>query len=361
VTCPARYDRALDMWVVAEPDDVRRVLRDPATFRPENALTAHRPLTNRSLRILAGVRFALPPTLASNGDPASHTPIRRSIARFFGPSRVEAVEPLARALVRERLGPVAGALSDGHSVDLVAAMASDVPALVMAELLGLGGVDILTLKRWSRDSLELFWGWPDDHRQEVLAASAAEFYGWLRIRAATAREAGGSDLFGALAALGLSETEVCAAAYFVLIAGHETTTQLISAALHHVLMQPGGWAALVDAPTRAATIVEDVLASVSSVPTWRRRTARDAQVREVTIPAGSDVLVELSGNGGPADLAFGVGVHRCLGAGLARMEARAALEEAARLLPLLRPVEQTPPMVDLLSFRAPRRVLVQHP
>jgi cytochrome P450 len=70
-------------------------------------------------------------------------------------------------------------------------------------------------------------------------------------------------------------------------------------------------------------------------------------------------LLGLSGHGGPAELAFGVGVHRCLGAGLARLEARVALECAAELLGSVRLVEE-PPMIDLLSFRAPQRLLVRN-
>jgi cytochrome P450 len=79
----------------------------------------------------------------------------------------------------------------------------------------------------------------------------------------------------------------------------------------------------------------------------------------VKLPAGSPVLLSLTGTGGPADLAFGIGIHRCLGAGLARMETRVAIELAAAALPDVVPAEAEPPMIDLLSFRAPARVLVR--
>jgi cytochrome P450 len=153
-----------------------------------------------------------------------------------------------------------------------------------------------------------------------------------------------------LVELGLSDEEVCAVAYFLLIAGQETTTQLISAAFHRSLGQA------VDDPPAA---VEEVLRESSSVPTWRRITARPAAVGEVELPADAPVLLGLSGHGGPADLAFGLGIHRCLGAGLARLEARVALECAAGLLNAVRAVEAEPPMIDLLSFRAPARLLVR--
>jgi cytochrome P450 len=337
------------MWVVSEPAAVREVLLDPATFRPDNAVVAHTSLSVRALRVLSSVGFALPPTLANNAGP-SHRPIRAAVARFFSPARVAAVEPLIRRLVSQRVTEAEALLEAGALVDLVEVVAAEPPALVLLELLQLDDVDVPALKAWSRESLELFWGWPDEDRQLELAHSAAEFYAWLRKRVEAARAQTGDDLFGVLVGLGLSDEEVCAVAYFLLIAGQETTTQLISAAFH---------GSLGEAVEDSAAAVEEVLRESSSVPTWRRITARPVAVGEVELPAGAPVLLGLTGHGGPADLAFGLGIHRCLGAGLARLEARVALECAARLLSAVRAVEAEPPMIDLLSFRAPARLLVR--
>ena len=341
------------MWVVADPGDVREVLLDPEVFRPDNAVLAHTPLSVRALRILSSVGFALPPTLANNGGP-SHRAIRACVARFFSPVRVAAAEPLARALMEQRLTAVRRELDAGADVDLVAAVAAEVPALVVLDLLGLDDVGVPALKRWSLDSLELFWGWPDADRQLELARTAAEFYAWLRTRVEAVRRARGTDLFSALVDLGLTDEECCAVGYFLLIAGQETTTQLISAAYHRLIGDPARWRTL-----DAAAEVELALAEISSVPTWRRVTAEPAAVGEVKLPGGAPVLLELTGTDGAADLAFGIGIHRCLGAGLARLETRIALELAAHALPDVVLVEPEPPMIDLLSFRAPARVLVR--
>ena len=342
--CPARYDAELGYWVVDDPDLAREVLLDPETFRPDNAVLAHTPLSVKALRVLSAVGFALPPTLANNAG-ESHRPIRAAVARFFSPARVAAVEALARELTAARVTAAADALADGEQVDLVQAIAAEPPALVLLHMVGLTDVDVPSLKAWSLDSLELFWGWPDEDRQLELAHSAAEFYAWLRSRTTAARKIPGDDLFGVLVGLGLTDEEVCAVGYFLLIAGQETTTQLISAAFHRAL----GRSSAVD--------VEEVLREASSVPTWRRVTAKPAVVGEVELPGGAPVLLGLSGHGGPADLAFGIGIHRCLGAGLARLEARVALECARDLLSGVRLVDE-PPMIDLLSFRAPKRLLV---
>lgn len=296
--------------------------------------------------MLSGVGFALPPTLANNAG-ESHRPIRAAVARFFSPARVAGVEALARELTSLRVVDAAARLVDGVQVDLVQAIAAEPPALVLLHLLGLVDVDIPALKAWSLDSLELFWGRPDEDRQLELAHSAAEFYAWLRARTSATRKAPADDLFGAVVGLGLTDEEVCAVGYFLLIAGQETTTQLISTTFHRSLGE------LVE----PADVVEEVLREASSVPTWRRITARQTTIGEVEMPAGAPVLLGLSGHGGPADLAFGIGIHRCLGAGLARLEARVALECARELLAGVRLVE-APPMIDLLSFRAPKRLLV---
>jgi cytochrome P450 len=368
------------MWVVEEPAEVREVLLDPDTFRPDNAVLAHTSLSVKALRVLSSVGFALPPTLANNAGP-SHRPIRAAVARFFSPARVAAVEPLTRRLVAERVAAAEVLLADcdcdcdcgrgrGRAdravVDLVEVVAAEPPALVLLDLLRLDDVDVPALKAWSRESLELFWGWPDEDRQLELAHSAAEFYAWLRGRTEAARNSAGDDLFGVLAGLGLSDEEVCAVAYFLLIAGQETTTQLISTAFHRVIAadQAGAGQTLVgDTGSRTerepAALVEQVLRESSSVPTWRRVTARPAVVGDVELPADAPVLLGLTGHGGTAELAFGLGIHRCLGAGLARLEARVALECAADLLSAVRAVEAEPPMIDLLSFRAPARLLVR--
>lgn len=359
--CPARYDEELGYWVVDDPALAREVLLDPETFRPDNAVLAHTPLSVKALRVLSAAGFALPPTLANNAG-ESHRPIRAAVARFFSPARVAAVEPLTRSLVSARVTSAMSALAAGQQVDLVEAIAAEPPALVLLHMLGLRDVDVPSLKSWSRDSLELFWGRPDGDRQLELAHTAAEFYTWLRARTTTARRTPADDLFAVLVALGLTDEEVCAVAYFLLIAGQETTTQLISTAFHRViptrshptrdpLAPPSGLGA------SAADVVEEVLRESSSVPTWRRLTSRAAVIGEVEVPAGAPVLLGLTGHGGPADLAFGVGIHRCLGAGLARLEARVALDCAADLLAAVQLVEE-PPMIDLLSFRAPKRIRV---
>jgi cytochrome P450 len=366
--------------VVRDPDAVRDVLHRPADFSPANALVAVTPLAGPALRVLQRVRFALPPVLASN-ESETHAGIRKVVAGFFTPSTVAAFEPRIRELARAASRNAAAQLDSSGHVDLVQSVAAIPPAVVMLELLGLPVRDLADLKRWGLDSMELFWGWPDEDRQLELAHSAADFYVWLRKLVAESRKATGRNLFKSLAEHGLSTPEICSLGYFLLIAGQETTTQLISTSLFRLLegSAPVGWKdAASEAGSRA--LVRHVLTTESSVPTWRRVAAHDTNLDGGLIAAGTEILLELSGNHitSPAALAsqsmpsesvrrgqsigyalvFGSGIHRCLGAKLAELEAAIVVQATTTALPEVHLQDYQPDWIRLLSFQAPRTITV---
>ncbi|GAA1347559.1 cytochrome P450 [Saccharothrix algeriensis] len=356
------------LWLVSRYDDVRAVLADPKRFHPDNALTAVTPIPRPVLRVLARSGFSLPPTLANNGT-GTHAGLRRLVAAFLTPARVRAMRPRIAELARARLARLTGPV-----VDLHPALARDLPAIVLLEVLGIRseGVDVPALKAWSTASLELFWGNPSRERQRELAGPTAEFHRWLTHRIRTAR---GDDLFGALRDVPLREAAgLC---YFLLIAGQETTTQLLCAAFDAVLRQDGLWARLAE-PGVAAGVVEEVLRRDAPVSTWRRIAAEPVTLSGVAVPAGAHLLLMLAGSGSDPEvfpdperlcparpnsrkhLAFGHGRHFCLGAGLARLEAEVVLRETRARFPRLRLASaEPPPMLSLLSFRAPLSVRVR--
>ncbi|MFE4198371.1 cytochrome P450 [Paenarthrobacter sp. NPDC056912] len=375
-TCP--YTGQGSYTVLRDPDAVREVLHRPQEFSPTNALLAVTPLSAQSLRVLQKARFALPAVLASN-DSETHAGIRKVVAGFFTPAKVAAMEPRIRGLAREAAASAELMVQARGTVDLVQAVAANPPAIVMLELLGLPVRDLPQLKSWSLDSLELFWGWPDADRQLELAHSAADFYRWLRELVLDSVASPEANLFKALAQHGVRTPEICSLGYFLLIAGQETTTQLISTTLFRLAEGSRGisWSEGSSA-TKARDLVRHVLATESSVPTWRRMALRDTELHGRPVLAGEEILLELTGNHGfpwadggntdpagrdgqgptPYGLAFGSGIHRCLGAKLAELEAVVLVHETAAALKGVRLLDSNPDWLRLLSFQAPRTVTV---
>jgi cytochrome P450 len=345
--------------VVRDPAQVSDVLRRHEDFLPTNALTSVVALHPATLRALNHVGFALPPVLATATGP-QHRAARGIVSGFFSADKVAAIRPRVIELTGAHCRTLAQELRTGRRADLTT-VADPIPPAILSELIGLAMPELGLLKRWSQDSLELFWGWPDPARQLELAASASEFYCWLReqIHAST----GDHSLFAALRHAGMAVTDICSLGYFLLIAGQETTAQLTAIAYYRALTERR-WPQLTD-HDRARDFVRRMLACESPVSSWRRTASRDTQLNGRPVPAGAEILLELSGHHradappGAFTLAFGHGIHRCLGAKLAELEAVTIVGETARMLPALTLSGPEPEWLKLLSFRAPRTVPVQ--
>ncbi|MGW4874678.1 cytochrome P450 [Streptomyces chartreusis] len=381
-SAPVHRDAGTGLWLVSRYNDVRRVLLEPDVFLPDNAQDAVSPLPVSALRVLARAGFQLPPALANNGTD-SHPGLRRVIARFFGPRRVAAALPVIELIAGELLQAARVRLDTDGTCDLFTSFAQVLPCRVLMNLLGIEGIEPATLIRWSDAALELFWGRPTALRQKELAELVGEFHIWLSatVQSGTAAP---TSLIGALARHRLPNGErldpqtAVSACFFVFIAGQSTTGQLIATVLRRALIEPELWPRLPHEPDLAQRWTEEVLRREPPVTTWRRVTAQPVELGGVELPAGAPLLLALMGAGSDPEvfaepermcpyrpnvrrhLAFGVGSHRCPGASLARTEAAVALRLAACVLPQvgLAPGDTDPPMLGLLSFRAPLRVMV---
>ncbi|MBE4741997.1 cytochrome P450 [Streptomyces caniscabiei] len=381
---PVHHDPITGLWLISRHHDVRQVLLDPDVFLPDNAQHSVTPLPVAVLRVLARGGFSLPPALANNGSP-THAGLRRVVTRFFHANRVADAVPVIERIADELLvDEVRSRIDSTGDCDLFTSFAQLLPCRVLMELLGIRGVEPATLIRWSDASLELFWGRPTPERQLELAKLVVDFHQWL-----TATVRGGmaaSDSFiGALARHRLPdggpldvETAV-GVCFFVFIAGQSTTGQLITTVLRRAMAESGMWLRVAGEAGLAEAWVEEVLRREPPVTTWRRVTAQSTELSGVRLPAGAQVLVMLLGSGSDPEvfpspermcphrenirhhLAFGAGRHRCPGASLARTEAAVALRAAARRLPDIRPAAGAgePPMLGLLSFRAPLKMVVE--
>jgi cytochrome P450 len=341
---------------------VRRVLADPETFRPDNALDAVTPIPVAALRILARHGFRLPATLANNGTP-SHPAIRELVAEALRPDRVAAQRPWLTGVVRRRVTAARAALRRGEQIDLYGVLAADLPLLALARLVALPGDGAATVKEFSRAALELFWAPVDADRQLALAEAVGRYHAVLR---SFARKG------SLLAAYG--EDAAVAALFFLLVAGQETTSQFLTLLLHRLTKEPSIVSGLVDGRLRTGDVVEEGLRHDPPIPTWRRIAGRDTTLDGVDIAKGTPVLLWLAKAGREVvphpdrfvpgqpgsrrHLAFGAGAHRCIGSQLSRMEAAVVVDEAA---PLLRGVEvvRAPRYPDNLSFRIPDALVIR--
>jgi cytochrome P450 len=352
---PVFYSPELDYHVVTRYHDIRHILQTPRLFSAANTLAPLQPICPAAGRLLAEGGFRPVATL-TNSDPPGHSRLRRLTNVAFTPRRVAAMEPFVRELTRRFLEQ---RRSSGRA-DLVGELAWDLPALVVFRVLGVPDEDVPRVKAGAESRLLLMWGRPGEDDQVRLARGMAAFWRYAEAlvasRAERPRDDFTSDLLlardGDLPAL--SHQEVTQIVYELLFAGHETTTGLIGNALRQLLTHPDAWEEICRDASLIANAVEEVLRFDSSVIAWRRQTTQAVQVGGVPVPAHANLLLLLgSANRDPAafedserfdihrpnareHLSFGCGAHFCLGAPLARLEARVVLEELSTSLPGLR-------------------------
>ncbi|HLB04085.1 MAG TPA: cytochrome P450 [Gaiellaceae bacterium] len=331
------------------------------------------PLSEEAQRILAEGGWRQRPALGNN-DPPDHARFRTNVQRAFTPRRVGSLEPFIRTTVSaavDRFEPLGQA-------DLMAELVYDLPALVILELLGIPDDGVPIVREAGANRVLFVWGRPTPAEQERLAAAMVRFWLYLRglvdERIAEPHDDLTSDLLhvrdGDDAVLSLDE--IASVLFAFLTAGHETTSSLLGNALRQLLARPETWVELRRDPKLIPGAVEETLRYDSSVVAWRRRTKRSVEIEGVTIPEGAQLLLLLgSANrdeaafedpdrfdihraNATAHLSFGHGIHFCLGAALARLEARVALKVLCRRLPRLRLVPDRPVrFLPNTSFRGP--------
>ena len=337
-------------WLVVRHDQARAALNDSRLSKDMHAaLATGSDVVAEGLPGPAFARHML------SVDPPDHTRLRRLVSAAFSPRTVEALRPRVQTIVDDLLDNLAAREPDSRA-DLVTAFAFPLPFTVICELLGVPEPDRTALGQ-GLTGLLVPTSTPAEY---ALAREASDaVVAMLEALVETKQSAPGEDLVSGLISARdgeerLNSQELLSTIFQLIVAGHDTTTSLIGNSVVALLRNPEQLVKLRADPSKIAAAVEECLRHDAPVPHSTFRYAIEpVQVGDVTIPAGAQVIICLaSANRDPArylsaerldidradsrHLAFGHGIHHCLGAPLARIEGHLALGSLLRRFPQLR-------------------------
>ncbi|MFK0023183.1 cytochrome P450 [Streptomyces sp. NPDC090798] len=373
------YHDADGPFVVSRYYDIQSLLHDPRISSDARNLRA--PAGGGPLAAEADEETALPPSFLRL-DPPEHDRLRRMTNRPFGPPH----SPRRVHDMHGELKDIVSGLIDGidnpDRIDLVDQFSYPFPVTVICRLLGVPREDEARFHSWADTiaaGLDPDPGADADERAKVSHNARTELGMYLAGLIEERRKKPGDDMLSQLSTAGgadgvMTTMEVLSTAALLLIAGHETTVNLITNGMLTLLRNPDVLERLRKDPKLAVPVVEELLRfepPVQLVP--QRTTVTDIEVRGVTIPKGASLwLVLAAGNRDPdrfedpdlfnpdrgdiQHLGFGSGIHSCFGAPLARLEAQLALSELARRLENPRLLEDPPPYRQNAVLRGPRHL-----
>jgi len=330
---PVYRNERLDFWALSRYADVEAAHRDPATY-----LSSH----GTVLELMTAE--PIPSGLMIFQDPPEHTRLRALVSRAFTPRRVHRLEGHIRDLCAQLLDR----WDEGAEFDFVTGFGGPLPSMVICELLGVPADD----RPWVKDRIDTTFHIEPDVGMvnEIALAARIELDGYLTALLAERAAHPGDDLLSGLTQADLTTRECVDFANLLVSAGTETVARLVGWAAVVLDEHPDQRAELAADPSLIPNALEELLRYEAPSPVQGRWTSRPVELHGVEVPAGSKVLL-ITGSAGrderqypDADrfdihrrfdnhVSFGFGIHFCLGAALARLEGRVALEEVLRRHP----------------------------
>jgi cytochrome P450 len=382
---PLFYSPDIDYWVVSRYDDVKAIFLDPATWSAAITLSAVTPMSPRVLQRLRDNGFRMNPVL-TNLDPPEHVRIRKHATNAFSSRHVAAAEPWIRALADQFIDRILAKPpgADGlRHADMVSEFCYDLPAHVGMRFVGVPDHRVSDVKAWTANRVRLTWGRCKEEEQWQEAEGLIAMWKFCEEHVAATMQRDDDSFLGDLVRSHrenpeeLTINEIESMLFTMLVAGHETTSNVLASAIHTLLSERRLWDRLFKDPELIPQAVEEMLRYRPPVTSWRRVATRDVELHGQLIPKGSRMLlllaaanhdprqfpepetVDLCRSNARKHMAFGHGVHLCVGAGLARLELKVFLEQlTSRLTTIEIDRDQIFDYAPSLSFRGPSHVAV---
>ncbi len=344
---PAYHNPKMNFWALSRYDDVSTALLNPDLYISSKGIAVGLEVPEQGEDAPA-----VPLLIMMDGE--EHKQLRGLLSGAFSPRHVAALEPAIRKIAVEMIDELCAA----EDPDLVLQFSNPLPTVVIAELLGVPTTDREQFKIWSNAITQFDPGKPEGIHPASQSGPAFELAGYLVNVIEERRRTPREDLLSKLLAVEidgrkLTQAELLGFSFLLLVAGHETTTNLISNAAILLDQFPAQREKLIHDPSMIANAVEEFLRFDPPVQGLARTTTREVSLHDSVIPQDEQVLLLFASanrderriedpdrfdvSRPPTEhLAFGFGKHFCLGSGLARLEARVAFEELLARVPNFR-------------------------
>lgn len=377
---PVFYADEVGYVVVTRMEDIEAVFTDPETYSSANVQDPLYPLDPRATAVLGAPDFD-PVAVMSNRAEPDHGRIRTYTRKGFSNRRLKTLEDYMRERAHHLIDEM---LERGSPAEYVRALAFPLPAEIVFRFIGFPRSDDSMIKSWCVERKAFSWGRPTAEQQVEIAEHMLTYWRYCRDFTADRRDHRSDDfaseLLDAYEADGteLSYREVESIIYGLSFAGHDPVTNLLCNTLLCLLPRREQWEELGGDPGLIPNAVEETLRFESSQIAWRRVVTKETTLGGVDLPAGTRIFLNFAAANRQPDvfempdefdihrpnasrhISFGKGIHYCLGAGLAKTEARIALEILTQRVPSLRLAEdQHLEVFPNITFRGPEKLYVE--